>query len=561
MKIDNYNISNNMKIYNKNKNLTVLRSYGLTVLLSFCLTFISCNKWLELTPFDGVMEDNYWRTKEDVHLFTIGCYSALLHHELIERIILWGEMRADMLTPGPQTNTSHLNVMLGEISPDNSILTWGRFYYVINQCNKLIEKSALTRELDGTFSETLYRQYVAEATAIRSLMYFYLVRSFNDVPLVLRATDNDDQEYFYPPKTPGNDILDTLVLHMKTIIDNNYLPESYSTNSATKGRFTRYGAMALLADIYLWKEDYGGCLAMCNAIIESSRYRMIPVYREEKKVMDISGQELGVVYIPQEVDIENLFERLFVIGNSVESIFEIQFPVNDRELRDPFFDLFGNMRPRLWANTENLDFQIFPSNPLDRAAYDIRSNSFSYRSGTRDIWKWVGMSQSRAVYRSMREFPNWMLYRITDIYMMRAEALNQIGIRNGDQELLERAYNDVKLIRERGNAVDTHETLLASPIDGLALERLILSERAREFAFEGKRWYDVLRNAKRNNYGENDRNRSYLMQMAIFSTTPEKLVSLQNKYRNNDFHYWPIHISDVERNPSLVQNDFYLNFK
>ena len=523
----------------------------------------SCNDWLNLTPYDGVMEDNYWRTKEDVHKFAIGCYSSLLNNELIDRIIIWGEMRADMVTPGPNANSNHVNVMRGEISPDNGLLTWSKFYFTIKQCNKLIEKSALTRQYDGTFTEPLYRQYVAEAKIIRSLMYFYLVRSFKDVPFELKATDSDDQQYFYPAKTEGDVILDSLAVHVMDAIK--YLPEKYATNEQSKGRFTRYGAMALLADIFLWQENYEACIGMCNNIINSNQYRLIPVFREEKRVVDmISGQDLGFVYIPLETDADNLYDELFVRGYSVESIFEFPFPVDDRVLADPFYPLFSNAnRPALWAKTENLDYQIFPSNILDKGAYDIRSNSFSYRSGTKDVWKWIGKSRSEAIYRNLREFPNWILYRLADIYMMRAEAYNQLGIQESNQEYMALAYQDVKIIRDRANAVETTETTFADDeiIDGEKLERLILNERAREFAFEAKRWYDVLRFAKRNNYGINDKNRAYLMQMAIFSTTPEKLVSLQNKYKNNAFHYWPIHVNEVERNPSLTQNEFYLNFK
>lgn len=523
----------------------------------------SCNDWLNLTPYDGVMEDNYWRTKEDVHKFAIGCYSSLLNNELIDRIIIWGEMRADMVTPGPNANSNHVNVMRGEISPDNGLLTWSKFYFTIKQCNKLIEKSALTRQYDGTFTEPLYRQYVAEAKIIRSLMYFYLVRSFKDVPFELKATDSDDQQYFYPAKTEGDIILDSLAVHVMDAIK--YLPEKYATNEQSKGRFTRYGAMALLADIFLWQENYEACIGMCNNIINSNQYRLIPVFREEKRVVDmISGQDLGFVYIPLETDADNLYDELFVRGYSVESIFEFPFPVDDRVLADPFYPLFSNAnRPALWAKTENLDYQIFPSNILDKGAYDIRSNSFSYRSGTKDVWKWIGKSRSEAIYRNLREFPNWILYRLADIYMMRAEAYNQLGIQESNQEYMALAYQDVKIIRDRANAVETTETTFADDeiIDGEKLERLILNERAREFAFEAKRWYDVLRFAKRNNYGVNDKNRAYLMQMAIFSTTPEKLVSLQNKYKNNAFHYWPIHVNEVERNPSLTQNEFYLNFK
>ena len=89
------------------------------------------------------------------------------------------------------------------------------------------------------------------------------------------------------------------------------------------------------------------------------------------------------------------------------------------------------------------------------------------------------------------------------------------------------------------------------------IEKAILSERAREFAYEGKRWYDVLRFAKRNNYAGS--NLQYLINLAINSAPPEKQQSLIAKYKDpaHNSHYWPIYYNEIETNKNLVQNPFY----
>ena len=86
---------------------------------------------------------------------------------------------------------------------------------------------------------------------------------------------------------------------------------------------------------------------------------------------------------------------------------------------------------------------------------------------------------------------------------------------------------------------------------------MILDERAREFSYEGKRWYDVLRYAKRNNY--EGTNIQYLINLAINSASPEKQQSLIAKYKDpfHNSHYWPIYIREIETNPNLKQNEFY----
>jgi len=71
--------------------------------------------------------------------------------------------------------------------------------------------------------------------------------------------------------------------------------------------------------------------------------------------------------------------------------------------------------------------------------------------------------------------------------------------------------------------------------------------------FEGKRWFDVLRNAKRNDYSK----LNYLMSIVPNSTTPDKVYSLQVKYKNFNSHYLPLPQRDIESNPLLKQNPFY----
>jgi hypothetical protein len=526
--------------------------YIIVIVAALAAAQVSCSDWLDLKPYDGVVEDDYWKTKEDVYSMLIGCYSSLLNQNLVSNMIYWGELRADLVTDGPSASAGIKNIIRGEISPENGIVKWDEFYSTINQCNKLIEKSALVRELDQTFSDELYRQYIAEAIAIRSLMYFYLVRSFQDVPLVLVASNSDAQDY-YPSKNKGGDILDSLVSHLSAII--NHLPVSYGSLGMTKGRITSLGARTLLADIYLWQGNYTACNTLCSQIIGSGQFSIIPVSRMPVEIRNAADEVIDTAYYATNADADFWFDQLYVTGNSVESIFELQFPKTHESLGDPFFAVYNSSssRPVLAANDVILDGVFFPIYENDLDVKDIRSST--YQQGY--AWKFVGMGLSDMTRRSQRTFPHWIIYRLPDVMLMKAEALTQLAIADGDnQSTLQEAYDLVLQIRERANAVDGPGNRLQSPINGKMLEKLILEERAREFLFEGKRWYDVLRHARRDSYaGEN---RSYLLNMAINSAPPEKQASLQVKYLDNWFHYWPIYVSAVEINKNLIQNEFYL---
>lgn len=533
------------------------KKYLLLVVLSLlCMT--SCSDWLDLKPDDGVVENDYWRNKDDVHLAVFGCYSSLLDKGLVNNILQWGEIRAEIVTGGPAVPDNILKVIRGEISPDNGIVGWGSFYSTINQCNKVIENSIPVMELDQTFTEKLCQQYIAEATTIRGLMYFYLVRSFRDVPLVFKASDNDEQDYNYA-KTDGNAILDTIAWQLTKCL--NSLPARYEDNVSNKGRVTRWMALALLADIYLWQSKYDACLLKCNEIISSGQYTLVPVERAPKEIRDNSDMIVDTAYTVTAAEMDLWFDRLYVTGNSVESIFEFQYPETHPSLADPFFDLFNSTanRPKLVANAVNLDGIIFPEYELDRSVKDIRSLTYPQNF----IWKYVGTSMSSVTHRAERTYPHLIIYRLPDVMLMKAEALTQQAIQGGnDQVKLQEAYSIVKVVRERSNAVENPDSELLSPISGKALEKLILNERAREFLFEGKRWYDILRFARRDSYGGTTKeNLEYLTQLAVYSAPIEKVASLQVKYRaeegNYGFHYWPISVSAIEINKNLKQNEFY----
>lgn len=516
--------------------------------------FSSCNTWLELEPEDGVIRERFWKTKEEALSALLGCYTSMMEDNVLTRYFVWGEMRADMVEPTPDASASLTDIRNGEISSSNEYTTWGEFYRTINQCNTVIELAPQVLKKDMSFSDKTLHQYVAEATCVRTLAYFYLLRAFRDVPYVTRASIYDDQNYS-PAKMPQAQLVDSLIACLENIDARNALPESYNDLVFTKGRFTRWGMKTLLADIYLWKGDYEKCVQQCNQIIGSGQYSLVPVSREQLIQEDVIMGKTDTIYIPSEGDVTSLFDKMYVKGNSVESILELQFGTDKN---NPWVKWFRPVYAYLQPNMANMQSVFFPTSEIDGDYYDIRSEGVSYKQGY--IWKWIGLSRDVYQYRDVNaSFSNWIFYRLADVYLMKAEALTQQAILEGNnQDKLQDAHALVQQIRERANAPESTDMLYkqTGDIDGKLLESFILAERAREFAFEGKRWFDVLRHAKRDNYS--DENISYLEQVATIGTLPEKISTLQNKWLNNyESHYLPIHIEELKRNKNLVQLPFY----
>ncbi len=523
----------------------------LTIIL--LMLFSSCSNWLNLAPEDGVIRQDFWKTKEEVNSAVIGCYSSILNGP-VQQMFLWGELRADMLDNGVNPINDYTQVIDGEISATNSVVNWSSLYTVINNCNTVLQFAPTVQAQDGTFTDKQLKEYEAEALTLRAMMYFYLVRSFKDVPLVLTASVTDAQNYSIP-KSDGTQILDTLVRDLKIAAVN--APVSYSTIAQNKSRITSWTAKTLLADIYLWQEKYTECNALCDEIIASGQYAMFPVAKSRIDISTDSGIIIDSVYVANESDADRMFASAYVNGNSIESIFELPFTVLKT---NPFYNILGPSYNRLKPKLEVVDGNTFPAAEYESAnqATDIRGSGFSFKLGF--VWKYVGVSRSVNDLRISSQYTSpWLVYKYSDILLMKAEALNQLGLQSqGDPNTLyHTAIANLQLVRSARNAVASQEYIFTDPVDGKLLESAILDERAREFAYEGKRWYDVLRNAKRGNYAGNNIN--YLVNLAINSASPAKQQSLISKYMDpkHNSHYWPIFNTELEVNKALIQNEFY----
>jgi hypothetical protein len=494
------------------------RAAYMIVVIAGLVLIAGCNEWLYLEPEDGIIRQEYWMSKEDVHASVMGCYASMLGntssrqgYSIPDQLFLWGEIRADMISLS-RSNPDFRYIIYGDILPDNGVCRWNAFYRTINYCNTVLEFAPAVLDIDPSFSEASMRTYEAEVRTLRALMYLYLVKAFDQVPVKLTAT-KDDSEDFIIPKSSRSEVLAQIKEDLAWA--EQYAPVSYGSLEADKGRITRYAVNAIQADVFLWSDQYQKCIEACDKIINSGNYGLL------------------------END-DFWFTNLYVEGNSAESIFELQF---SPEVLNPYYRLFKDLK-YLRANAASIE-EFFPSDPnvLPDSA-DIRADGCSYKlSDNFTIWKYVGRTREEAK-PSNESYSNFIIYRYAEILLFKAEALSQLG-RNDE------ALQLIGMIRNRANASRASGMGLGN--DTRSVTEFILAERCREFAYEGKRWFDVLRISKRNHY----ENMNYIIEMVTRSAPAEKLLTTQNKYRDTLSHYFPIHYLELQANPALEQNDFY----
>lgn len=477
----------------------------------------SCKKWADLKPADGIISDNYWKTKEQVQAAVIGCYASLLADPagtktaLPELFFLWGELRADMLASTQGTTVDEMAIMNVNAVPSNALTDWSAVYRTINYCNIVIDYAPKVLENDNTFTKEALNAYLSEAKALRALMYFYLVRTFGEVPLKLTSTTNDN-EIVAIPKSTKDAVLTQILKDLEEAESGAVL--TYGIQSYDKGRVTRYTVNTIQADVYLWMDKYEDCLKACNKVIDSKKFGLLAASTA-------------------------WFTDLFRTGNSTESVFELQY---SSQKLNTFYNMFAISSKRFLAANRVMDlvYGVDESSGIK----DIRAAGSAVRAEDNLIWKYVGKNGTDLI-ASGDSYTHWFVYRYPDVLLMKAEALAEL---NRGSEALEL----IQVIRNRAHALAATNNN-PDPANKEDVALFVLEERAREFMFEGKRWFDVLRYVKRNNYARIN----YLMDM-ISNVVPANMIkTAQAKLRDANSNYLPIYQYELQTNKNLVQNPFY----
>jgi len=246
----------------------MIRKFKTLILVSILSFSFSCGDWLDLTPPNGLIREEFWQVKEDVEAVLMAAYDALASMDA--DLFLLGELRADLLLAGQNQSDDERSVAESNIFPDNPYCDWNGFYTIINNCNEVIKNGPQVQEIDNTFTDFKLKSFLAEAYFLRSLCYFYLVRTYNQVPLALEPFETDQSD-FYLAKSSEDVILDQIVSDLETNREF-ALTDGFPTIAINKGRASKASYDALLADIELWRFNYTAVIDHVERIERSERF-------------------------------------------------------------------------------------------------------------------------------------------------------------------------------------------------------------------------------------------------------------------------------------------------
>ena len=561
-------------IYNKVRNS--LRN--VLFLSAGSILFAGCSDFLDIQPMNSTVLENYWKEKADVTGAVNGCYEALASEDVIKHMAVWGELRSENVVIGTLNNAqkyqntyNNLNEMLKEnLLQTNEMCNWSSLYNVINRCNIVCHYAPEVEQIDPNYTYNELRATIAEMKTIRALCYFHLIRAFRDVPYVTEPSIDDNQNYVVPA-TKFEVVLDSLINDLEGIKDDaqrrfsieKVQSKSIYVPAENNSRITRWAIYALLADLYLWKGDWDNVIKYCDLVMAYKAQQ----YNELTQMDQITDVELydGVPMVLEAVKgqqyVGNTYTSIFGKGNSFESLFELYYNGNTGQENNWVSNFYGNGNNSiglLKASDILMDGFTTDQNSIWLSQKDCRAYESLESEGTSyAITKYTRPSASFSLQRlgsvtiadSRRASANsnWIFYRLSDVMLMKAEALIERGEADWPEafklinNVYKRANNIAPEVATGSLAYETYSTSKEK------MEDLLFEERHREFLFEGKRWFDLVRLARRD--GKTDR----LVSCAIRKYRQDVNV-IKIKLTDPNYIYFPYAKSELKVNPLLKQN-------
>ncbi|MBK0382260.1 RagB/SusD family nutrient uptake outer membrane protein [Pedobacter sp. SD-b] len=456
----------------------------LIIILAAATALTGCKKFLDIKPESEITGANFYQVASDAESGLIGCYDALQPDAYYGfDIETYGDVTSDNAYAGGD-NPANIQMDEFKTDPNNANISrdWNQMYQAVARCNDVIDNVSTMD--NKVFQGNRKKEIIAEAKFLRALDYFNLVRIWGRVPLIVNQIKDTKPESINKGNSEISDIYAQITKDLTDAVTD--LPKDNETGRATKG-----AAEGILAKVNLTNKNWQQAADLCGQVMGLNKYSLVGNY-----------------------------DALWSGKNTSESLFEVQFTGGNE----------GNVMPDLFlpfplATYEFLKFSTptedmiaaYEPNDQRKAASIIFADQY-YGKNFPHVYKY----RNAAGFAAPTNVP---VLRYADVLLMRAEALNEISYPNLE------ALSILNQIRTRAGLL-VSKTLLDYPTQE-SLRVAIAKERRVELAFEGHRWFDLLRTGK-------------------------AISTLQGKYPiNNDRLLFPIPQNQIDKNPNLKQNPGY----
>ena len=570
-----------------------------TLLVSACafitLGTTSCDDFLTIYPSNEITEEQFWEDRTDLESGIRGCWKQFISQDIMERMVVWGECRSDNFDLMTESWDDMKDLMNANLLETNSLFNWSAFYKTINFCNKVLQYGPLVVERDKSFTSEDWKPVEAEMKALRALNYFYLVRTFREIPFEFNpiGSEHDVKEHS-GRQFMAEVVLESIINDIEAVKDNGM--RQYTNELDDKGRFTRESIYTLLADMYLWRaaknaspdsvakygsksqDDYQKVIEYCDAVLDMYMER----YDRDNPMGGGTSSEnnenpyhlirMNANGGTQDV-VDDVYDKIFVQKNSRESILELQFDGSTNSNtclynyrsnnglyrhRDNNTGLLQASAPcqtvtRKIDNTSGLfsqsDIRRWQSLVYTEAGQRVYSiGKYTYQSITHDNLEDNSEGTENAFIPTGSFRSNWIIYRLSDVLLMKAEAITRLDAPTTEQ--LQDAFNCVTMILYRSNpsvTTDRDKLSFTDYQEPSQLFDLVMRERRREFFGEGKRWFDLVRMAEHDGTTTN-------MLTLLLTKYATNTNAVRAKLASMNSLYSPVYENELKVNPNLHQN-------
>ena len=443
------------------------------VILTLLVT--SCgDDFLTKKPQAALVQEDFYRNEYEAFQGLVGTYDPLGWESTFD--MSWWSIGDGAAGDLAGTSLGVTGVMQYSYSPSNGGLLdfWPGMYGGIDRANGVINRAS-----EADFDENLKARFIAEAKFLRALYYFTLVTYWGGVPIITEPV----------PPAELKDLSRSSVAEVYALIEQDLndaiavLPDQSDIPLQEMGRASKGAAQSLLAKAYLYQEKWSDAANMANIVITSGEYELEEDYHMIFQLENENGKEC-IFSIQMSTSGDQGW------GNSNEGS---QFP----RWHEPLcMGGWGNMYPEdtlinafepddkryRSVVVDEGDRVIVPGNRFVPPDYVLQEGESYHPDDSRNTIPCLGCGKWWTIerYRDDMSPLNWILIRLGDVILMRAEAL-------AESEDLTAAATELNKIRNRAGLPSIAPATKQDMIDAIRQERHV------ELALEGHRFYDLRR--------------------------------------------------------------------
>ncbi len=483
-----------------------IRFLSAAALAIFLMINFSCSEdFFNEVPGDKITPESHYKTTNEVYVSYLGVFS--LFQDVASGLIVTNGLLGDLVDV-TENSDIHLRALnKHEFSGLNPYIDASGLYRIIIGANEVLANLDTNLIRDEFFIELGYDQYKSELVGLRSWAYFTLARLYGKVAYI---PDNlpslpEGQSLQYLSK---EEMLDTLVQHLDSaVLAMDFYSLEYGINQH-----------ALLGDICLEKNDYDTAayyLYMACSTAGNNSYKVGAQYSNEN------------------------WSSIFVNSQDQDNtvMTAVPYSLDDQQIN-----------PLEQYTSYNLDYTIKPAQSI-MDMYD-KQVSKGIKDPPGDQYRGVGITYDTlaskddgifAINKYSIDVSNdfsagVILYRAADVHLLFAEALNRKGEPENALLLVNDGYRTLPYwSRSSGVRGRVYLQNIELGSGGLwHIENLIMDERAMELAFEGKRWFDLMRIARRRN------DPAYLADKIAAKFSGAEKDAVRERLMNMDNWYLPV---------------------